>query len=107
MTFKARPNVHAIDLAPTGRARCRECRQLVPEGRVRVATTAFIRPGRSTRFVRCGTAACLSPAFATAVLAVYRDAGRISASPDVPLEVASAVRLAITAAARVESRVVT
>lgn len=97
MGFKARPSTYAIELAPTARARCRKCRRRMSIGSVRVATTAFVQPGRAARFVRCAAPACLDAPFAAAVLAVYRDADRIPATAGV--EAASDVRRMITEAA--------
>ena len=55
--FRSQPNTHEICIAPSGRAKCRKCKGMVAKGSVRIATTAFVRPGRATMFVRhacCG-----------------------------------------------------
>ena len=67
--FRTRPNSYAVGKAPTGRARCRACHQLVGRGELRFVTRAFVRPGRATTFVR--HVSCMTPTFAAAVLAVH------------------------------------
>ena len=56
MTFKTQPHRYSIDLAPTSRARCRGCRQLIEKGSLRLAVHAFVRPNRATVFARHLTA---------------------------------------------------
>lgn len=90
MTFKQRPSTYHISLAPTSRARCRACKSRVEKGQLRVTITAFVRPGRSTQFVRC--VHCLDAKFGAAVLAVYGTATRLPAAADVAVEDAAAVR---------------
>jgi len=75
MTFKQRPSTYKISVAPTGRARCRKCRQLIPKGATRLEMCGFVRPGRSTVLVRCG--ACVDTAMASAILRVYQSAERV------------------------------
>ena len=75
MTFRSQPHTHIIDLAPSGRAKCRRCKGLVSKGSVRLATTVFIRPGRATVFVR--HVECVDAAFATGLLAMYGSAARV------------------------------
>ena len=72
MPFSARPSTYRIEAAPTGRARCRRCRLAVGKGELRLAITAFVRPGRSTVMYRCARAACFDAAFARAVIATYK-----------------------------------
>jgi hypothetical protein len=56
--FNTRASTYSIGLAPTSRATCRVCKQVVGKGEVRIVTHAFVRPGRSHDFVchaRCAT----------------------------------------------------
>ena len=76
MSFKTRPSTYRIDRAPTGRGKCRKCKRPISKGELRIVITAFLRPGRSTAFLRCATCACL-PTFAAAVRAVYGTATRV------------------------------
>ena len=69
MTFSTRPSTYRISLAPTGRARCRKCKQAIRKGGVRLEIGAFVRPGRYTLLMRC--ASCIDPAMAKAILNVY------------------------------------
>ena len=95
MSFRTKPNAYAISLAPTGRARCRKCRRHVAAGAVRLVTTAFIRPGRATCFVRCGTGTCIDLACAHAILSVYGAAARVPVDPRVSPAEAERVRACI------------
>ena len=81
MPFRTRPNVHTIDIAPTGRATCRKCKKKVEKGSVRIASTVFVCPGRSTVLVR--HAGCVDAAFAKSLLAVYGRAERVLAGEGV------------------------
>ena len=92
MTFKTRPSVYCISLAPSSRARCRSCKRRVEKGEVRIAITAFVRPGRSTKLVRCVRTRCLDAKFAAAVLSVYGSATRVPVYMGVPLADAAAVQ---------------
>ena len=67
MGFKTKPNRYVIDIAPTGRAKCRTCDRLVPKGVVRVVTIGFVMPGRVTRRVRCYACGFADSAFAAVV----------------------------------------
>ena len=67
MGFKTKPNRYVIDIAPTGRAKCRTCDRLVPKGIVRVVTIGFVMPGRVTRRVRCYACGFADSAFAAVV----------------------------------------
>ena len=73
--FKTRPSTYHIGIAPTSRAHCRACKRLVSKGETRVSITAFVRPGRSTCFVRCVD--CIDSSFARVVLSVYRTPERV------------------------------
>ena len=99
MPFSTRPSTYRIEAAPTGRARCRRCKQCLPKGELRMAITAFVRPGRSTRLYRCARPACIDAAFASAVLAVYCTASRVPAAQGVSDEDAARVRVTLENAA--------
>ena len=86
MTFLARKSTYRIESAPTGRARCRRCCKAVPKGDLRVAITAFVRPGRSTVLFRCARPACIDAAFVNAVLAIYGSPDAVPAANVVPAE---------------------
>ena len=68
MTFKTQPHRYSIDLAPTSRARCRGCRQLIERGSLRLAVHAFVRPNRATVFARHLAAQCMGKAVSTDVM---------------------------------------
>ena len=58
--FRTRASKYWIGLAPSNRATCRSCKQLVQKGEARIVTLAFVRPGHSCKLVshaRCATAA--------------------------------------------------
>ena len=58
--FRTRASKYWIGLAPSDRAKCRSCKQLVQKGEARIVTLAFVRPGHSCKLVshaRCATAA--------------------------------------------------
>ena len=86
MTFLARKSTYRIESAPTGRARCRRCRKAVPKGDLRVAITAFVRPGRSAVLFRCARPACIDATLVNAVLATYGSPDAIPAANVVPAE---------------------
>ena len=90
MVFRSQPHTHMIGIAPSGRATCRKCKGRVSKGSVRIATTAFVRPGRSTVFVRHPE--CVDDVFATALLAVYGTTARVRVGKDVGEVDASHVR---------------
>ena len=60
-----------------------------------MATTAFVRPGRSTLLYRCARPACIDAAFASAVLAVYCTAERVPVAQGVSDEDAARVRVTL------------
>ena len=66
--MKARPNRYSLSVAPTGRARCRVCKQVVGRGEMRLVTLAVVceRPKRLTKFVR--HLSCVDSALAKSVL---------------------------------------
>ena len=63
----------------------------MPLGSVRITTTAFVRPGRSTCFARYAPT-WVDGAFAAAVLTVYTSAERVPVDPRVHPAVAAEVR---------------
>ena len=68
MTFKARRSRYLLELAPTGRARCRRCGEPIAKGAARWREVAFVCPGRTTALFRHATPHCVTRAFADAVL---------------------------------------
>ncbi len=96
MTFTARPSTYRLSKAPTARGCCRKCRNLIPKGATRVEICAFVRPGRRTVLLRCSD--CIDPAFASAVLAVYKRAERVPADATLGEAEERRVREAITTA---------
>ena len=68
MTFKARRSRYLLELAPTGRARCRRCGESIAKGAARWREVAFVCPGRTTALFRHATPHCVTRAFADAVL---------------------------------------
>jgi hypothetical protein len=94
MTFKRRPNRYAIDIAPSGRAKCRACKSTIEKGAVRMVIFAFVRPTRATQFVRC--VPCVggglgARAFASAVIQSHGRANRVPVHPSVPLDTAKQI----------------
>jgi hypothetical protein len=105
--FKARPSAHSIEVAPSSRARCRRCAQPIAAGTIRLRTTAFVKLGRSAAFFRHATAACITHAFALAVVEAHGGADRVpisgrestSSGARVEAREADVVRATIAAAA--------
>ena len=79
--FKTKPNAYSLDLAPSARARCRGCKQVIGKGEVRVVTHAFVRPNRGTYFVR--HAECATSVFMTAVLKAHGSVECVPVSEDI------------------------
>ena len=99
MSFKSRDNRFLIEEASSGRARCRRCKQPIPNGALRLRIVAFVCPGRSTAFFRC----CLDAKLAAAVLAVYGSAARVPCAPTVDAARADQMRNALSLAVRARS----
>jgi hypothetical protein len=95
MTFKSRTNQYLIENAASSRARCRRCKQPIPNGALRLRIVAFVCPGRSTAFFRC----CLDAKLAAAVLAVYGSAARVPCASQVDAGRAVQMRAALQLAA--------
>eukprot|EP00966_Prymnesium_polylepis_P040821 947194-Prymnesium_polylepis.1 len=74
-SFKTRPNTYSIGVAPSSRARCRACKRVVEKGETRIVTHAFVRPGRSTYFVR--HAKCATSAFVMSMLTAHGSIQRV------------------------------
>ena len=81
MGFKARKSTYRIGVAPTGRARCRGCKRLIPKGATRIVSTVFVMPARASELSRCSC--CIDARFAAAVLEVYDTAHRVPVEPGV------------------------
>ena len=92
MTFKAQPSTYRLSLAPTGRARCRRCKERVGKGELRLETSAFVRPGRRTVFVHHARATCVSVALARDVLVVYGTKERVPVGAGVDAVAAAEAR---------------
>ena len=58
--FKSKPNTYYVDAAPTSRAHCRVCKELVVKGERRIVTNLFVRPGR---WAKGGATRALRPHF--------------------------------------------
>lgn len=75
--FKEQPSTYRISAAPTGRGRCRRCRNLISKGETRFEVCAFVTPGRYTLLLRCTKQKCIDAPLAAAILAVYKRADRV------------------------------
>ena len=82
--FKTQPSVYKLSVAPTGRAKCRVCKQSVGKGELRLETCAFVMPGRRTVFVT--HAACVTAAQARDVVHVYGSVGRVPVGVGLDME---------------------
>jgi len=75
--FKQNKSTYRISVAPSGRARCRRCREVIAEGETRLEVCAFVKPGRYTLLLRCTTPACIDAPLSAAILSVYKHAERV------------------------------
>ena len=75
--FKKKKSTYRISVAPSGRARCRRCREVIAEGETRLEVCAFVKPGRYTLLLRCTTPACIDAPLSAAILSVYKHAERV------------------------------
>ena len=73
--FKTRPHRFSVGLAPTARALCRGCRKPIAKGDTRLVIDAFVRPNRSTRFVR--HVACIGAALAAEIAKAHGSLERV------------------------------
>ena len=99
--FKTQPSVYKLSLAPTGRARCRQCKRCIDKGELRLETCAFVRPGRRTVFVQ--HAACVTAVVAHELLKVYGTVERVPVAPEVASGLAEKWLASITPPACVRS----
>ena len=83
-----------VGIAPTGRARCRHCKQTIERGGVRLVVLAFVSPGRSCKLAH--HARCVTPKLAKAVLEVCGDVNRVPMSEDVNEQEKSAMRVRLS-----------
>ena len=88
--FRTRGSKFWVGTAPTGRAKCRTCKQIIEKGEVRLVALAFVCPGRSCKLVH--HAACVTPKLANAVLSVCKDVNGVPMSKDVNEQEQSAMR---------------
>jgi hypothetical protein len=88
--FRTRGSKFWVGIAPTGRAKCRTCKQSIEKGGVRLVALAFVCPGRSCKLAH--HARCVTAKLANAVLGVYGDVNRVPMSEDVTEEEQSAMR---------------
>ena len=75
--FKQKKSTYRISVAPSGRARCRRCREVIAKGETRLEVCAFVRPGRYTLLLRCTAPACIDAPLSAAILSVYKSADRV------------------------------
>ena len=75
--FKKKKSTYRISVAPSGRARCRRCREVIAKGETRLEVCAFVRPGRYTLLLRCTAPACIDAPLSAAILSVYKSADRV------------------------------
>ena len=75
--FKEQPSTYRISAAPTGRGRCRRCRNSISLGETRLEVCVFVKPGRYTLLLRCTKQKCIDAPLASAILAVYKRADRV------------------------------
>jgi len=88
--FRTRASKYWVGAAPTGRAKCRVCKQCVGKGDVRLVSLAFVCPGRSVKLVY--HAHCVPRKLAKAVLEVHGSVDGVPMSDDVSENVQSEVR---------------
>ena len=75
--FKQNKSTYRISVAPSGRARCRRCREVIAKGETRLEICAFVRPGRYALLLRCTAPACIDASLSEAILSVYKSADRV------------------------------
>ena len=75
--FKQKKSTYRISVAPSGRARCRRCREVIAKGETRLEVCAFVRPGRYILLLRCTAPACIDAPLSAAILSVYKSADRV------------------------------
>ena len=88
--FRTRGSKFWVGTAPTGRAKCRGCKQSIEKGEVRLVALAFVCTGRSCKLVT--HARCVTAKLAKAVLEVCGDVNRVPMSEDVDEQEQSVMR---------------
>ena len=88
--FRTRGSKFWVGTAPTGRAKCRGCKQSIEKGEVRLVALAFVCPGRWCKLVH--HARCVTPKLAKAVMSVCKDVNGVPMSKDVNEQEQSAMR---------------
>ena len=79
--FKTRAHTFSLGLAPSGRARCKGCKQTIEKGEARLVIHAFVRPGRSRDLVR--HVGCVNAELVNSMLAAHGSIERVPAERDV------------------------
>ena len=95
MAFKTHANRYSLDSAPTGRAKCRGCKQAISKGSPRFVVHAFVRPGRGTKFV--WHVLCIDKALAVDVQRVCGGVAGVAVGKAVPSETLASARDALAA----------
>ena len=75
--FKQKKSTYRISEAPSARARCRRCREVIAKGETRLEICAFVKPGRYTLLLRCTAPACIDELLSAAILSVYKRADHV------------------------------
>ena len=98
--MKARQSKFSISRAPSGRARCRTCKDLIRKGDLRIVALAAVSswpmPRRSVSLAR--HARCVTKSFAAAVLKVHGAVENVPLLGAVSPEEAACAREALTGA---------
>ena len=98
--MKARQSKFSISRAPSGRARCRTCKNPIGKGDLRIVALAAVSswpmPRRSVSLAR--HARCVTKSFAAAVLKVHGTVDSVPVLGDVSLEEVACAREALTGA---------
>ena len=75
--FKQKKSTSRINVAPSGRGRCRRCRAVIAKGETQLEVCAFVKPGRYTLLLRCTAPSCIDARLSAAILSVYKSANRV------------------------------
>ena len=100
--MKASPHKYSIGRAPTGRARCRVCKELITSGTVCLVIHATIMPGRVRRLKL--HAECVSSRVFSDVLRAHRSVDRVPVDGDLSPDEADRLRACLTVSGRVCGR---
>ena len=92
--FRTHPSKYWVEVAPSGRAKCRVCKQCVGKGETRLVSLAFVCPGKSVKLTY--HVCCVTPKLARAVLDVCKDVDGVPISADVSVEEQRAIRLRLS-----------